>query len=62
MIEYITENPKVIADIFAYTFALAAAIATVTPTDKDNKVIRKIRKVVNALGWNFGNAKNLIDD
>ncbi len=61
MIEYITENPKAVADIVVYAIALGAAIAAVTPTNKDNKVISKIRKVANALGLNVGNARNLFD-
>ncbi|AGH31837.1 hypothetical protein SLPG_00043 [Salicola phage CGphi29] len=62
MIDYITQNPQAIADIVAYTIALAAAIAAVTPTDSDNKIINKVRKIANALGLNVGSAKNLIDD
>lgn len=42
---------------------VASVIAAITPTDADNKFIAKIlkpiRKIINLLGLNVGNAKNL---
>ena len=35
-----------------------AMIATMTPTDSDNKIVEFLQKVIHFFGANFGNAKN----
>lgn len=36
----------------------AAAIAALTPTPKDDSVVAFLRKIVDIIGMNIGNAKN----
>jgi len=52
------EKIPAIIEIIGIVIALAAAIAAMTPTPKDDGIVRKIRQVVDVLGMNFGNAKN----
>lgn len=58
MIEFITQNWDVLLQILTGTVAVAAAIAALTPTPKDDSVMAIIRKVVDFLALNVGNAKN----
>ena len=44
--------------IITSIIAVAAAIAALTPTPKDDGVIAKVRSVINWLAFNFGHAKN----
>jgi len=37
---------------------LAGAVAALTPTPTDDGVVKKVRKVVDFLALNFGNARN----
>ena len=37
---------------------VAAMAASITPTDKDNKVVMIVKNVVDFIGFNFGYAKN----
>jgi len=37
---------------------LAGAVAALTPTPKDDGIVKILRKVVDFLALNFGNAKN----
>ena len=39
-------------------FGVAAAVATVTPTKADDKIVNGLFKLVHTLGLNFGRAKN----
>ena len=36
----------------------AAALATITPNDKDNVVLKHINQILNLFGFNFGRATN----
>jgi len=58
MIETIAAHIPEILEICTLVVALAAAIAALTPTPKDDGIVKKIRKVVDFLALNFGNAKN----
>lgn len=58
MLETIVSLIPGILEISTLIVALAAAIAALTPTPKDDGVVKKIRKVVDYLALNFGNAKN----
>lgn len=53
MIEFITENWEVILTIVTAVVTAASAIANVTPTKTDNKIVGVIQKVVSALALNF---------
>ena len=58
VITYITANwESIIAAITAVVTA-AAAITALTPSTKDDSVVAKIRKVLNLLALNIGNAKS----
>jgi hypothetical protein len=50
-----------IISVVTAVVTLAAAIAAITPSNSDNKVIQKILDVVNLLGINIGAAKNADD-
>lgn len=49
-------------EVASVVIAAAATIAAVTPTKKDDSFVAKVRKIVDALAINFGNAKNKDDD
>ena len=54
----IGENWDTIGEIALQVVGVAALIATLTPTDTDNRVINLISKLIHTLGANFGKAKN----
>ena len=58
MIETIATYIPEILQIATLVIALAAAIAALTPSPKDDGIVKKIRKFVDYLALNFGNAKN----
>ena len=58
MIETIATHIPDILAICTLVVTLAAAITALTPTPKDDGIVRKIRKVIDFLALNFGNAKN----
>ena len=58
MIETIARHIPEILEVLTLVVALSAAIAALTPTPKDDGIVRKIRKVIDFLALNFGNAKN----
>jgi hypothetical protein len=58
MIETIATHIPEILQICTLVVTLAAAITALTPTPKDDGIVRKIRKVIDFLALNFGNAKN----
>jgi hypothetical protein len=50
-----------LTEALTWAFAIvgaASSIAAVTPTAKDNRILKVIRKVLDALAMNVGNAKN----
>ena len=57
MIDFIIENAADLVEIAAYVVAAASVIASMTPSEKDNKVICAIKKVVDVLALNVGKAK-----
>ena len=65
IIEKILENPTEIMTTVLAVVGAASAVAALTPTPKDDKIIstilKVIRKIANVFGLNVGNAKNLKD-
>jgi hypothetical protein len=61
MIDYIATNWFELLEIAGLVVAAASAIAAMTPTPKDDGVIKVIRKIVNALALNVGKAKSKDD-
>ena len=57
MIEYITENKEQLFGVITAVIAAASAIAALTPTPKDDGLIKKIYKVIDFLALNVFNAK-----
>lgn len=49
-------------DIITNVVAVAAAIAAITPTPKDDGILLIVRKVLDLLAFNVGNAKNAKPD
>jgi len=58
MIENLITNAETYLQIAAYIISAAALIAAMTKTPSDDKWIARIRKVVDVLALNVGNAKN----
>jgi len=56
--EWITQNASVLIDIVAKIIAAAAAVAALTSSPKDDGILSSIRKVIDMLALNWGNAKN----
>lgn len=61
MIEYIIENWFEILEASGLVVTAAAAIAAMTPTPKDDGVVKFLRKIINVLALNVGKAKNKDD-
>lgn len=57
-INWIMENKVTIFSVATSVVGVAAVVATLTPTDADNKIIAKISAVIHFLAANFGKAKN----
>ena len=58
MIEYITENAEMLLQIAASVVAVASLVATMTPNESDNKIIKKVSTVISWLALNVGKAKS----
>ena len=58
MLDYIMQNPTIIFNIFTALVTLAAAIAVVTPSKTDDKILNTILDLINSLALNVGKAKN----
>jgi|TARA_R100000315_G_C5171148_1_gene98786 hypothetical protein len=58
MIEFITKNSEEILSIATGIVAVASAICALTPTPKDDGVVKKIYAVVEWLALNVGKAKD----
>ena len=56
--EFLKENWEGIAAIITATIALASAIAAMTPTLKDDGIVKKLYKLVDLLALNVGKAKD----
>lgn len=61
-ISFISAHWKDILAVIAQIIGVSAMIAALTPSSKDDTVIASIqngfKKVIDILGFNFGNAKN----
>lgn len=58
MIENLITNAEAYLQIASYIVAAAAVIAAMTKNDSDNVWVARIRKVLDVLAVNVGNAKN----
>lgn len=58
MIEYITQHWDEILLVITTVIAAASAIAAMTPTPKDDAVLKVIKGIVDRLALNVGKAKN----
>jgi len=55
--EYVQSNWEGILLILTSAVALASAVAALTPTPKDDGIIKKVYKLLDALALNVGKAK-----
>jgi len=55
---FIRENWEAIVNIATSVVAAAALIAALTPGEADNRIVSTVRKIVDLLALNVGNAKN----
>lgn len=55
---FIVANWEGILSAITGAVALAAAIAALTPTPKDDGVVAMLRKIIDVVALNIGNAKN----
>lgn len=58
MIQYFVENKEELLQIAASVIAVASLIATLTPNESDNKLVRRISIVISWLALNVGKAKS----
>ena len=58
MIEYFTENKEAIIQVVTAVIAAASAIAALTPTPKDDGLLKKVAKIVDLLALNVFRAKD----
>ena len=58
MIEYITENKEGILQVVTAVIAAASAIAALTPTPKDDGVLKKLARIIDLLALNVFRAKD----
>jgi len=56
-LKYVQENWEEILAILTGAVALASAIAAMTPTPKDDGIVKKLYKLVDLLAINVGKAK-----
>lgn len=54
---FIIEHTDELLEIVAAAVALASMIAAMTPTPKDDGILAKLRKLVDVIALNVGNAK-----
>ena len=55
---FIRENWEAIVNIATSVVAAASLIAALTPGEADNRIVSTVRKIVDLLALNVGNAKN----
>lgn len=55
--QYIQENWEAITAILTGIIATASAVAALTPTPKDDGIVKKLYKLVDLLAINVGKAK-----
>ena len=56
---FITENWANISTVVLAVIGLAATIAALTPTPKDDGIVLVLRKIVDVVGMNVGNAESI---
>ena len=56
--EFIKENWEQIGIILTSVVAIASAVAAMTPTPKDDGIVKKLYKIVDLLALNVGKAKD----
>ncbi len=59
--DWILENKLNLFNIATAVVALAAALAAISPSPKDDGVVAKLRKVLDILAFNVGFAQNKTD-
>ena len=57
-LDYIIANWEQITVITMTVIGAASTIAALTPTPKDDGVLAFVRKIIDLVGQNYGNAKN----
>jgi hypothetical protein len=55
--QYVQENWEQIVVILTSAVALASAVAAITPTPKDDGIVKKLYKLIDLLAINVGKAK-----
>jgi hypothetical protein len=55
--QYVQENWDLILGILTAAVALASAVAAITPTPKDDGIVKKLYKILDMLAFNVGKAK-----
>jgi hypothetical protein len=58
MVAWVLENKDAVILAVTSVISAAAAIAALTPSPKDDSLVAKVRKVIDFLALNWGNAKN----
>ena len=58
MIEHLVTHAEDYLQIVSYIIAAAAVVAAMTKNESDNVWVARIRKVIDILAINVGNAKN----
>ncbi|MGL5328201.1 MAG: hypothetical protein ACRDD7_02960 [Peptostreptococcaceae bacterium] len=58
MMQWVIDHIGDLIEISSMVVAIAAIIASATPTPKDDGIVNLLRKIVDFLAFNFGNAKN----
>lgn len=53
MVEFITQHGDLLLEVLGGIMVIAFAVARITTNNIDNKVLRKVMKVINALGLNI---------
>jgi hypothetical protein len=52
MLELVTENWPQIAGVLAAVVLLAERVARLTPTETDNKILRRVKRLADVIGIN----------
>lgn len=56
-INWITENWEGVLAVITGVIALASAVSAMTETPKDDAIVSKIKRIIDALALNVGKAK-----
>ncbi|MCF4166462.1 hypothetical protein L2U69_12480 [Zavarzinia compransoris] len=58
MIDYIVRNGDALLSVATTVVAAASAIAALTPSPKDDGIVRVLRRLIELLALNVGNARS----